>query len=219
MVIVAISTVFALPKAQFGVDISHHNGKVNFKKLKKNKVAFVVCKATEGKTLKDKTYPQNVISAKKNGLIVGAYHFYCADTDPREQAANYIASVKLHSGDIKPVVDIESAPRKLSPNQFRKNLKIFLSMIEKRYKTVPIIYSGLTFYDTYLDGYGFAKYPSWIAAYNPKWAKTPLVIASSIHQTTKKKKISGKPLDWNRANLHKILIKKKNNNTDLCSVR
>jgi lysozyme len=65
MVVVTISTSFALTKPQIGVDISHHNGKENFAKLKKNKVAFVVCKATEGKTLKDKTYSQNVLSAKK----------------------------------------------------------------------------------------------------------------------------------------------------------
>ena len=188
----------SVQKKSFGIDISHHNGNINFAKLKQQpsskRPKFVVCKATDGKR-RDFTFTKNFVSAKKHGFAVGAYHYYQPDQNPKVQAANYIKAVKLRRGNIRPVVDIEQKSKKLSTKAMKNNLKIFLTRIEKHYGVKPIIYTGYSFYDKYLDR-DFKKYPYWIAAYNKKRAATPIVQKAIIHQFTDKMRLRGNKCDF-----------------------
>ena len=64
-------------KTLHGIDISHHQGTINWSEAAKDtKVGYVYIKATEGRDHVDDTYAFNVREARRNGLKVGAYHFY-----------------------------------------------------------------------------------------------------------------------------------------------
>ena len=62
-----------------GIDISHHQDKVNWKLLSQARkgnapLRFIFMKATEGGDFSDKQFVANFDSARANGFIRGAYH-------------------------------------------------------------------------------------------------------------------------------------------------
>ena len=59
-----------------GIDVSSHQGKINWKEVYSSKINFAFIKATEGETFVDKRFKYNFSNAKKNNIIVGAYHFF-----------------------------------------------------------------------------------------------------------------------------------------------
>ncbi|MCF0220359.1 MAG: hypothetical protein HUK14_11310 [Muribaculaceae bacterium] len=92
-----------------GADISAHNGIVDFEALRNDSLDFVILKATEGATFKDKNFVNNYRRARRAGLKVGAYHFFRFDTPGRLQALNLLHSVRDHQPDLPLVIDIEEA--------------------------------------------------------------------------------------------------------------
>jgi len=152
-----------------GIDVSAHQQLINWKMVKQMKsdndsLSFVFIKATEGKSMKDKYFSYNWTESKKQQLIRGAYHFYLPGVDPKIQASNFIATVKLHKGDLPPVLDIEKRGRQTQP-AFTKDLIEFLNLLEKEYRVKPIIYTNLRFYEGYLSSKKFKDYPFWLAHY------------------------------------------------------
>ena len=70
-----------LKYAVHGIDVSHHNAKINWDKLKDSRteevgIDFVYIKATEGATHLDKEFQRNWKEARRIGMKRGAYHFY-----------------------------------------------------------------------------------------------------------------------------------------------
>ncbi|RIJ34345.1 glycoside hydrolase family 25 protein [Pontibacter oryzae] len=147
----------------YGIDVSHFQKEVDWQKVRESEVVFAFVKATEGVSLKDKKYEQNWTGAGAAGIIRGAYHFYLPYLSPKEQAANFVATVQLTSGDLPPVLDIEVRGRK-PLGQFRKDLKVWLEQVENAYGAKPVIYTNYKFYEDYLAGH-FDSYPLWIAHY------------------------------------------------------
>ncbi len=90
-----------------GVDISAHNGDVNFSALKQQGIDFAIIKATEGATFKDTSFVNNIQKALAAGMNVGAYHFFRFDTPGQMQAINLINSVTGRMIDFPLVIDVE----------------------------------------------------------------------------------------------------------------
>ena len=90
-----------------GIDVSAHNGDIDFDRVKKEGVEFVIIKATEGSTFKDRRFIENVRKARKAGLKVGAYHFFRFDTPGYMQGLNLVNSIHGRELDLPAVIDIE----------------------------------------------------------------------------------------------------------------
>lgn len=90
-----------------GIDVSSHNGSIDFEAVAADSIDFVIVKATEGATFKDRMFATNVRCAQKAGLPVGAYHFFRFDTPGHMQALNFINSVRGHKLSLPFIVDIE----------------------------------------------------------------------------------------------------------------
>ena len=58
-----------------GIDVSHHQGTIDWKKVKKAGVDFAMIRAGYGKTeaQKDAMFEKNYAGCKENGVPVGAY--------------------------------------------------------------------------------------------------------------------------------------------------
>lgn len=154
-----------------GIDVSRYQKKIVWSGVRNMqiegiKIDFAFIKATEGSDLTDRYFKYNWESARKKKVVRGAYHFYAPNTDPKVQAAYFISKVKLLSGDLPPVLDIETIG-KIKPDQLKKNLKIWLSQVESYYNVKPIIYTNADFYKKYL-GDDFDEYPLWVAHYYEK---------------------------------------------------
>jgi lysozyme len=153
-----------------GIDVSHHNGNINWQNLRKMefndlRLQFIFIKATEGTSLQDTDFENNWKNADEIGLYRGAYHFYIPWKDARPQAERFIAQVTLKSGDLPPVLDFEKGTNKFSSSQIIENITTWLKIVEKHYNVKPIIYTNANFYKRYIAG-NLDEYPVWIADYS-----------------------------------------------------
>ena len=152
----------------YGLDISHHQGKINWEKLKRenpkeNPIRFIYMKATEGKDHKDTQFDTNWQKAKEHGFTRGAYHYFSPHSTGLEQATMFTETVKMEKGDLAPVIDVEEKPTDKA--LFMQELKIFIAKIEEHYGIKPIIYSGKKYKARYLNDKYFDRFPTWIAHY------------------------------------------------------
>jgi len=152
-----------------GVDVSYAQGHVDWQKVRavnedSVRITFAFIKATEGLLLVDPYFQRNWREAAKAGIVCGAYHYFKPSKNGAAQAKFFLQVAKTEKGDLPMVVDVEELNR-ISPDQMRKQLKDYVSYIEKHTKVKPIIYSGMSFYTDYLKGY-FDDYQLWVANYD-----------------------------------------------------
>jgi lysozyme len=154
-----------------GIDVSRWQSRVDWTRVKKMKVGnvqvtFAFIKATEGTWMKDPEFERNWKGAREAGIIRGAYHFFLPNVSVKDQVLQFSRAVKLKSGDLPPVVDIEET-RGMGKNQIQKYTKEFLELLEKQYKIRPILYTNRDFYKNYFaDNEEFKGYRFWIAHYH-----------------------------------------------------
>jgi len=137
-----------------GIDISHHNNIYNWSLLKTGN-SFCIMKASEGKSFDDNKFNYNWQMAKNNQLTRGAYHFFTPNISAEKQFENFKNSVKLKSGDLPPILDVEL--KKSNINEVNKWLKL----AEKFYGVKPILYSDYYFFMNYMFG-KVDNYPLWL---------------------------------------------------------
>ena len=136
------------PKEAVGIDVSHHQGDIDWNKVPKEKILFVYVKATEGRTYTDKTFHKNIKGAKKAGFLVGAYHFFRMTSGAREQFEYFQSQVGKYKMDLIPMIDVETSDGK-PEKQLHDSLDVFISLVEKTYKVKPMIYGTQRSYNTY----------------------------------------------------------------------
>jgi len=152
-----------------GIDVSYAQGRIDWQKVKAMHddsihISFAFIKATEGLLKVDPYFRRNWREAPKNGIVCGAYHFLRANKNGLWQARFFMQTVSMDKGDLPAVADVETLDG-TSPEEMRLQLQSFLTYVETRTKTKPIIYTHLSFYATYLAGF-FDDYPLWIAHYD-----------------------------------------------------
>lgn len=138
-----------------GIDVSNHQKIINWDKLNKERVQFAFIKATEGGDFKDKSFIQNWTNAKKENIVVGAYHFFTFCRSPEDQAQNFIESVPNEQGMLPPAIDLEySGNCKLTKTKadLLCDIETFIEIIENHYKRKMIIYVTIDFYKDVLIG-------------------------------------------------------------------
>ena len=148
-----------------GIDISKHQGSINWEELKKNqKIKFIYIKATEGSDYVDPRYYENIRNARKHGFKVGSYHFLSTRSAATTQFYNFIRTAKREDQDLLPVIDVEKIGS-WSSQQLRDSVKVFADLLEDYYGCKPLIYTSEKFFTKHL-GRVFANYPLFIAKYS-----------------------------------------------------
>lgn len=89
----------------FGIDISHHQGAFDLERAHREGVEFVMLKSTEGADFIDGRFASNLASARRVGLLVGAYHYQRSNASAAAQA-NLIERVV--PSDVPIIIDVES---------------------------------------------------------------------------------------------------------------
>lgn len=155
-----------------GIDISHHQGEIQWDAVAADEVDFVFMKATEGTDFLDDKFDHNWAEAKRVGIPRGAYHFYLPSVDPEKQAANFINTVTMQPGDLPPVLDIE-VTKKRSKEEIIAGATIWLQRVEAHFGVKPLIYASPSYYNDYLDA-SFDTYPLWLAHHYRFTPRLPL---------------------------------------------
>lgn len=144
-----------------GIDISHHNGSIDFNAVKKEGYEIVYIKATEGKTYNDPTTQNNYNGAKAAGLKIGFYHFLRAN-DPREEAKHFLDVINGLDVNCKYCIDVETTEGQ-SKDQISARVRAFADYLISQGKEV-CIYTGDNFYANYLND-TVKDLPLWVAHY------------------------------------------------------
>ncbi len=158
------------PFTVHGIDVSRYQQRIDWEKVAQMRVGdkrihFAFIKATEGSWIRDPFFDYNWEHSKRMGILRGAYHYFLPDIDPKDQARHFIRAVRLRSGDLPPVVDVEES-RGMTPKQVRQYLKIFLEHLRRHYGVRPIIYTSRDFYKVHFANQPeFRPYAFWIAHY------------------------------------------------------
>jgi lysozyme len=139
-----------------GVDVSGHQGDVDWPSLAGSGVAFAYIKATEGGDFRDKKFQQNWYGARTAGMPRGAYHFFTQCRSGADQAANFIQTVPKEAGMLPPAIDAEHmgpCPRGQIVPDMRREMLAFMSLVEAHYGKRPVVYVTREFDQAYLNGY------------------------------------------------------------------
>ena len=151
----------------FGIDVSHHQGKINWDTLFHTPLSpaiqFVYAKATEGKDHLDTEWAYNRKELLRKNIKHGAYHFFRPATNPIDQANFFLSHYKSKESDLAPVIDVEIEGT--SNEALIQSMSTFLTEVEKRTGKRPIIYTSFHFYRTKFQDH-FQEYKFWIAAYS-----------------------------------------------------
>ena len=151
-----------------GLDISHWQGDFNAETAIEEGANFVYLKATQGIGYADNKYLSNTQQALNFGMLVGSYHFFDASQDAAAQAEFFCQAVK-DTGDqnLPPALDLETLAGVsiTDHNAYRKAVLTLLAIVEDQLQT-PVIYTNVSWYNTYLSTSDFDKYDLWIASWH-----------------------------------------------------
>lgn len=90
-----------------GIDVSYHNGEIDFNAVAADTVSFVYIKATEGGRWQDSCFARNFDAARAAGLSVGAYHFFRFEVGGLRQAYNFLEGLQGRRPDLPVAIDLE----------------------------------------------------------------------------------------------------------------
>lgn len=150
----------------FGIDVSRHNGKINWENIKSSNIDFVFIKASEGRTLLDPWFKANLAGVKKENIRFGIYHFFKFNRDGNDQARLYLAQIKATKSDFPPILDIEEYTNTRSGKSIKdivKEIKKFISTVESSTGRKVIIYMNEHDYNKYIKD-NFNDNPLWVCS-------------------------------------------------------
>jgi lysozyme len=127
----------------WGVDVSRHQGVIDWPTVRGDGVAFAFIKATEGATHQDTRFEENWDGAGEAGIARGAYHFFTFCARGAEQAENFLGRVTPLVAELPPAVDVEFAGNCQgwgSVAEIRDELATYLAMVEERLGRKPVVY-------------------------------------------------------------------------------
>lgn len=126
-----------------GIDVSHHQGAIDWPEVANDAVVFAYLKATEGGDFRDRMFARNWREARAAGIAVGAYHFFTFCRPGADQASNFLAVVQVEADALPPAVDLEfggNCGRVPDGATMRRELDAFLSPVEAAYGKPALLY-------------------------------------------------------------------------------
>lgn len=176
-----------------GVDLSVHNGVVDFAKVKSAGYTFAIIREGFGDEVsypsqKDARFEQNYKNSKAAGLDVGAYHYLYATTvnGARREAQGFINNLKGKSFDYPIALDIEERSQYNLPNSTVESMvKAFMDVCEGA-GYYCLLYSYESFLTAKFSADFRKRYDIWCA----NISRTP-AITYGIHQYSFTGRVAG----------------------------
>ncbi len=153
-----------------GIDVSHHQGTINWNLVANDGKIFAFVKATEGYTYDDPNFQTYMTNGNNAGVIMGAYHFARPDNNSAlDEAEHFVRIAKNYIGNnfLPPVLDLEDPnsythlDQLFSSSQLTSWVKNWLDEVENKTGVQPIIYLN-SHYANYLSP-SLNIYKLWIA--------------------------------------------------------
>lgn len=148
-----------------GIDVSSYQGSIDWNKVKSDNIEFAILKVIRKDLNPDKQFENNWKGCIEVGMPIFCIYNY-----------SYATTVSKGVGDAKKVLEILNG-RKAKvcldvEDACQKGLgKLLIDIIDAYANVITsaglefIVYTGLSFYNSYIKPFGGIKYPLWIARY------------------------------------------------------
>lgn len=181
-----------------GVDVSWHQGAIDWRALAADGITFAYIKASEGADHADPRFAANWESAGAVGLYHGAYHYFTLCQPGARQAANFIAIVPRTAHSLPAALDMEHmGPCRQGPTMtdITGEARVFLDAVQAHYGARPLIYTTRQFHDAHLRELNGERF--WIRSIGvaPRFRQGEWIIWQH-HNRGHKRGVSG-PVDLN----------------------
>jgi lysozyme len=136
---------------QYGIDVSNHQGEIDWKQVAGNDISFAYIKATEGNDFVDKSFAANWSQAKMAGVSRGAYHFFTLCSPGAEQAQNFLKTLPADPEALPAAVDLEFSDCAQRPDRatVQRELRDFITAVERKTGQPVLIYAMPSFVQAY----------------------------------------------------------------------
>ncbi len=148
----------------YGIDVSSHQGTIDWPRVKADGIGFAYLKASEGGDFTDARFTTNWSGAASAGIARGAYHFFTLCRPGREQAEQFLRVAPPDANALPPAVDLEligNCATRPSAGTVAAELTAFVTRVEAAWRRPLLLYIG----------------PEWAARYpltsldRPRWVK------------------------------------------------
>jgi GH25 family lysozyme M1 (1,4-beta-N-acetylmuramidase) len=165
-----------------GIDVSSHNGTVDWGKVASAGIKFAWVKTTEGQTHVNRNWVKRYNGALDNNIVAGVYHFARPDFNNYDSPeADAVAEFNhfrktlnqvggLKSGNLVPAIDLEAGMK--TDDQYNADWYLeWLRLTEEEWGVKGIVYTAKWAWNLYLrkankkDLQKFTEYPVWWANY------------------------------------------------------
>lgn len=165
------------------IDVSHHQGKINWKKVKKSGIRGAIIRVSDSTKSPDKQCDRNIAQCEKYGIPFGLYIYSRAKDKKtvRKEADIILKKAGGHKIQFPLYIDLEQP----GGERFAKTAaKEFGRIIEKKGYRCGV-YANQSWWMNYLKGVN--RYSKWVARYGKK----PTVTGMEMWQYTMEGKVPG----------------------------
>ncbi|WP_237685184.1 GH25 family lysozyme [Arthrobacter sunyaminii] len=162
-----------------GMDVSSHQGNVDWNRAWAQGARFAYAKATEGTSYKNPNFNQQYGGSYNVGMVRGAYHFALPSVSSAVDQANYFVNNgggwSADGKTLPPLLDIEYNPYaslgntcyNMSATQMVNWIKAFSNQVKARTGRTPMIYTTTDWWSRCTgNSAAFGDNPLHIASYN-----------------------------------------------------
>ena len=164
--------------SDIGIDVSHHNGKIDWEKVKNSGIGFAIIRVGYGQDIQsqdDKMFEYNITECERLGIPYGVYIYsYALNVEQAKSEAEHVLRlIKGHNPEYGIWYDLEDDDYKLqngmpSNKTFIEIAETFCEKIKSNgYKNVGI-YANLYWLDYKINSSRLDKYDKWVAQWGDK---------------------------------------------------
>jgi lysozyme len=169
------------PGETYGIDVSNHQGPIDWTRVAADDIDVAYIKATEGRGFVDAQFAANWRAAAEAGIARGAYHFFTLCAPGAEQAQNFLRTAPPDVAALPPSVDLELAGNcsaRPSREELYRELDAFLDQVEHAWGRKVVLYVGPEWEQDY-PVYDRGDRPLWLKKF---WARpTPDWMVWQLH--------------------------------------
>jgi MYXO-CTERM domain-containing protein len=148
-----------------GLDVSVYQGAIDWDQVAAAGKVFAITRIGDGLG-HDSYFATNWAAIQAHGLIRGSYQFFRTGDDPIAQADIVVTAVgTLGPGDLPVTADVEEQSPSLSPADYNTALHRWSDRVEQGTGKRPFIYTGRSYWDSYVGTSDFSDRPLWHAQY------------------------------------------------------
>jgi lysozyme len=152
------------PGEVHAIDVSNHQGVIDWRAVASDDIAAAMIKATEGNDYVDPRFTANWTDSATAGVRRGAYHFFTLCSPGAEQAENFLAAAPPEPEALAPAIDLEligACEERPPQHEVDAELEDFRRIVEDAWGRELLVYARGSFTSDYSIG-TLADRPQWV---------------------------------------------------------